>query len=84
MADYERRLQRLEDRAAATGKWPYPYVTREMIEKRNAELSTPKELLAIRAEIAADPEGSKAEVEAILARVHAEVRRLTATNENDS
>ena len=78
MTDYERRLQRLEELAAATGKWPYPYVTREMIEKRNAELFSPEERLAIQAEIAADPDGSKAEVEAILNWAHAEARRLTS------
>ena len=81
MSDYEKRLQRLEELARpAEGTC----VTREMIEKRNAELFTPEERLAIEAEIAADPEGAKAEVEAILNWAHAEAQKLTAKNKNDS
>ena len=69
-------MARVQDRAAATGKWPYPYVTREMIEKRNAELFTPEELLAIQARIDADPEGHRAEMDAFLAEIKSRARSL--------
>jgi hypothetical protein len=64
MAEYERRLRRLEDLAAATGERHDSL--REAIQERTDELLMPEEQLAAQADIDADSEGWKAQLDAFL------------------